>query len=289
MKTLITGSSGLIGSGLAGLLGGRGGAGLHLADIRRYPGSQRGRFHKCDFEDPQAVKRLVRLLRPERIYHLAGRFFGDYECNYGANVLPAKHIFDAVREFSPHSRVLVTGSAAEYGCVRKNPVREDAPLQPINPYGFSKMLQTRLAEFYVRVYGLDIVIARPFNIIGPGASEKLFAGRIYAQMDAYKKGLASKILVGRLDAFRDYIGVYEAAEHLRTIMKWGLSGAAYNVGSGRPVRMKDLLVRLLKENGMTFSAVNDNRPAFSAGKEVPKIYADITRLKRLTPHLGRGE
>ena len=269
----ITGGQGFLGRALAAALGAGGEWNVVQADLA-------GSGVKCDLLDQAAVLKLLGWFRPWKIYHLAGLFSGGYEENYKLNFLAAKNILDAVRELKLPCRVLLTGSAAEYGFPDKNPVPETAPLCPVTPYGFTKMLQTRLGEFYSRAYGLDIVTARIFNLTGPGISEALFPGRVSRQIEDFKSGKARRIKVGRLDAYRDYLPVGEAAAALRLVMDRGAAGGVYNVGSGRPVRMKALLARLLAEAGVPYSAV-EAAPQCAGSPGVNKIYADITRLKKL--------
>ena len=280
---LITGSNGFLGVNLAVFLEKRGDSGLYLTDIRppQFPGPVE--TIRCDLTDPGQVVALIAQVKPDQIYHLAGVFSGDYEAHYRANVLAAKNLFDAVKGAVPACRILVTGSAAEYGCPASSPVSENCPLNPINLYGFTKMLQTRLAEFYARVYGLDVVIARPFTILGKGASENLFIGRVMRQIDDYKRGETSKIIVGGLDSVRDYLKVEDAVTAFELIMKNGSAGTVYNVASGIPVRMCELLETLLLENNIPRGVVKENSPSLLRQAEVKEIYADISRLLSLKP------
>ncbi|OGR69969.1 MAG: hypothetical protein A2089_11490 [Elusimicrobia bacterium GWD2_63_28] len=234
----------------------------------------------CDLTDYAGVKRLLRAAAPGGIYHLAGVFSGDYTANYRGNFLPAKHLLDAALELGLQCRVLLVGSAAEYGAPAKNPVPETAPLNPVNFYGFAKTLQTRLGEYYSRVYGLDIVTARVFNLTGPGVSEALFPGRVGRQIAEYKGGKISSIKVGRLDSWRDYLPVEEAAAALAAVMARGAAGEVYNVGSGRPVRMKTLLADLLARNGVPYTAV-ESSPGQAGRLDVNRIYADTRKLNAL--------
>ncbi len=273
-KILITGGGGFIGRALAAHLRAGGKKNVVQADLAAGAGV------RCDFSDRTKVLKLLAGLKPRKIYHLIGVFTGGYEENYKVNFLSAKNILDAVLELKLPCRVLLVGSAAEYGLPGKNPVAETDPLRPMTPYGFTKMLQSRLGEFYVRAYGLDVVVARVFNLAGQGISEALFPGRVNRQIKDFKRGRTSRIKVGRLDSYRDYLPVEEAAAAMALVMDRGAAGGIYNVGSGRPIRMKVLLKRLLAEAGIPFSAVESAPPP--AGKpDVDKIYADISRLNKL--------
>ena len=280
-KVLVTGANGFLGLNLAASLAKREDCGLYLTDIRQPQLPGRETTIQCDLSDPAQVSKLIQDVKPDQIYHLAGLFSGDYEANYRANVLAAKNLLDAVKTSVPACRLLVTGSAAEYGCAASNPVSESCPLNPVNLYGFTKMLQTRLAELYARIYGLDVVIARPFNLLGKGASEGLFVGRVMRQIEEFKQGKTAKITVGGLDAVRDYLKVEDAAAAFELIMNSGRAGEVYNVASGLPVKMRDLLEALLTENGIPYGVVEENPALLNRKTEVKAIYADVSKFSAL--------
>lgn len=285
---LVTGAAGFLGRSLAELLS-RGGAGK-LVPVDRLAGTKAAGLPclRCDLADYAQVKKMLRSAAPSRIYHLAGVFAGGYEENYNGNFLPAKHILDAVLETGLKCRVLLVGSAAEYGEPEKNPVPETAPLRPVSFYGFTKVMQTRLGEFYARAYGADVVIARPFNLTGPGVSEKLFPGRVQSQIERYLDGKVNKIRVGRLDASRDYISADEAASALALVMDKGRTGETYNIGSGRPMRISAFLKKLLSAKGVPFSAVEPASVEVNNTRGVPVVYADVRKLHALRRSAARA-
>lgn len=232
----------------------------------------------CDLTQLSDVEKLIASVRPKQIYHLAGSFSNSYEKDYQNNVLTTKTILDALVSLKAPCRVLVVGSAAEYGVPATNPVPEEAPLKPISIYGLTKVFQTHLMAHYVSVHGLDLVMARTFNIRGKGSSKHLFMGQLYHQIEEYKQGKISKLTFGDLSAERDYIEVREAVEHYRTIMNHGATGAIYNVGSGRPIKMAELLSQILAEHGLTPDVVEQKGAKKS---QVGQIYADIQKLRHL--------
>ena len=104
--------------------------------------------------------------------HLAGSFTNDYELDYAANVLSTKNILDALLSSECKARILLIGSAAEYGAIdeEENPIAETHPLKPISIYGLTKVLQTQLMDYYYRMHQINIVMARTFNILGSRGS-----------------------------------------------------------------------------------------------------------------------
>ena len=134
---------------------------------------------------------------------------------------------------------------------------------------------------YRNLYDLDVVMVRPFNLIGEGISENLFPGRLQRSIGDLKSGKIKRIKTGSLNARRDYIHINDALVYYQLVMNNGVAGETYNVGSGRSVLLRDLLEDLLNEHGLDMSVV-DEMPVLEKNKlDVPDIYSDISKLENL--------
>ena len=238
---------------------------------------------QCDLSDPAAVQRLIQTTRPQVIFHLAGSFAGNFETDVLVNAHSSKWIFDELIRSRLDCRVVVFGSAAEYGLVSEgsNPVPESHPLNPVSIYGLTKVIQTKISSYYASTQGLDIVVARVFNLAVEGLSQRLFYGRLTALIESYKRGEIESMTFGNLAAVRDYIDLNGATTQILAILNRGIKGEIYNVGSGVPVRMEDLLCRLLKENNIPLDSFKCAPESHKRGVDVPLIYADITKVSAL--------
>ncbi len=233
---------------------------------------------KCDLSQYETTKKWIHSIAPNQIYHLAGSFTNIYETDYQNNVLSTKNILDSLVSLNIQCRVLLVGSAAEYGVPSTNPICENAPLAPVSIYGLTKVFQTFLMDHYSSLYGLDLVMARTFNLMGKGLSKNLFIGKVYDQIDRYKKGEISKITLGNLSAERDYIDIKEAMLAYQKIMNKGLKGATYNVGSGRRTEMAHLLKEILEEHGLSMDVVEKKKMPLP---KVSQIFANTEKLSSL--------
>jgi GDP-4-dehydro-6-deoxy-D-mannose reductase len=282
MRALITGASGFTAHHLIELIALKPEHELYLSDcVSGGPGN----ILNCDLTQKGQVEELIGKTRPERIYHLAGSFTNNYDIDYPVNVLSTKNILDALLKFKVPSRVLLIGSSAEYGFIdaQDNPVNEAHPLQPSRIQGLTKVYQTYLMNFYYKVYQMDIVMARTFNLFGDNkrVSKLLFIGRIREQIEKIKKGEISKILTGNLETKRDYIDVREAVKYYQKIMERGTPGEAYNVGSGKCIKMRDILIQLLEEEGLDMKVVEERASAVPDKTDIPEIRADLRKIKGL--------
>lgn len=279
MKTLITGAYGFTGKHLLNNLEGE--AAL-ISRTKRDTDSNGHKNITLDMTDYRQVNSVIQEYKPEKIFHLAGSFHNDFNVDYPINVLGTKNIFDSIVENKLDTRVLVIGSAAEFGYTtfEQNPVSESTMLNPFSDYGLTKVFQSNLMKLYCNKYGLDIVMARPFNLYGKGVSDKLFVGRVYSEIEKFKRGEIEHITLGNLNSQRDYIHISEATKHYLQIMKLGKKGEVYNVGTGTPKSTRDLLVEILTQEGLNINIVKSNEN-FLQQNDSDQIYADISKLRGL--------
>ncbi|HYC42804.1 MAG TPA: NAD-dependent epimerase/dehydratase family protein [Noviherbaspirillum sp.] len=238
---------------------------------------------QLDLRDKDQIASTVKQVEPDLVFHLAATFANDFDEAYAVNVEAARHLLEAVQGAGRPIRVVLIGSAAEYGVVQpdENPLREDRVLKPVSVYGLTKSWQTSLASLYAG-RGVDVVVARVFNLDGPGLSDRLFVGRLQSQINDVKAGRKSAIELGPLDAVRDYVETGVAAEQILAIATCGATGEVFHVASGVPVSMRDLLKKYLAEHHLDESIVKA-APILSnrTGYDVPVIYADMTRTNQL--------
>ena len=280
MKVLITGSSGFTGTHLVKYL--QRNSELKISCVTRNKQQDNTGFI-CDLTDCNSVENLIQEIKPDRIYHLAGSFTNDYSVDYANNVISTKNILDSLLKSKISCRVLLIGSAAEYGLIKEqdNPVSEDYPFNPASIYGLTKVNQTHLMQFYCQVYDMDIVMARTFNLLGKNISRQLFIGRVYQQIEEYKSGKIDKIILGDLESKRDYIDVQEAVKYYETIMVYGKTGEIYNVGSGNSVRLYDILKAILLEYDLTIDIVETRLKNYANKINVNDIFSDLSKVNLL--------
>jgi GDP-4-dehydro-6-deoxy-D-mannose reductase len=279
MRILITGANGFSGRYLIEYLLSKPAVELYLTDIQIV---EKSNYFPLDLADYQAVKGLIQKIQPQQIYHLAGSFSNDYSLDYQVNVLSTRHILESIVSSKINCRVLLVGSAAEYGqtLASDNPVKETQTLQPISVYGLTKSFQTQLMSYYFRAFGLDLVMARTFNLFGEGASPNLLIGNLYRQLADYQANKIDKIKLGNLSTQRDYISIDSAVADYFLLMNRGKSGEVYNVGSGKPILMENLVKNILQAHGLSLDIV-DYQMLTPTNNNVSTIYADVSKINAL--------
>jgi nucleoside-diphosphate-sugar epimerase len=272
-RVLITGATGALGRALTSRLR------ATSSDVILFTPSRTDAEYALDLQDRDQIRHAVERLRPDLILHLAATFSNDFDEAYVVNVAATRCLLAAVEASSQPVRVVLAGSAAEYGLVSadENPISEDHVLRPVSVYGITKAWQTELAYLHAS-RGTDVVVARIFNLVGPHISERLFAGRLYKQIKEIRSGNRIKIEVGSLSAIRDYLSLNDAVSQLLAVTEFGDAGRVYHVASGQPVTMRELIIRELAAQGLDGSIVVEGAALSNrSGYDVPAIYADMTQ------------
>lgn len=249
-RALITGGTGFIGPQLE----------RELVD-NGFEGTAVGRS-SGDVTDPQAMRRLVAEVRPTHVFHLAGVREGELDELLRINVWGTVNLLAAVAAEAPAARVLVAGSAAEYGETTREPVGEDHPLQPVTDYGVAKAAQELAAAAVAARRGLHLTRVRLFNVLGPGEPTSFVASAIAGRIAAIQAGTARPPLrTGDLSTRRDFVDVRDVARALRLAAARGDAGAVYNVCSGTATPIGRLVEELLAVAGLDIPVDPTPEPA----------------------------
>jgi len=278
-KVLVMGSDGALGTALVKELKRLNKYEIYLAS--RNPSDES--THRIDIQNKEDLRIIIKEVGPDLLFNMAASFSGDLNEALNINVISVASLLDVVKESAPECRVMLMGSAAEYGAVmpEENPIAEDHTLNPVSIYGLSKCMQLEVAKYFVR-QGLDIVICRIFNLEGAGISERLFVGRLQAEINQVLNKSKPYIELGSLSAIRDYIDLDGATLQLLTIASKGKSGEVYNIASGVPISMQELLIKHLSKHGLSLSVVKSDKGLGNhKGYDVPALYADIKKTAYL--------
>jgi GDP-4-dehydro-6-deoxy-D-mannose reductase len=215
-----------------------------------------------DVTDPQAMRRLVVEARPTHVFHLAGIRDGELDELLHVNAWGTVNVLEAVAAEAPAARVLVAGSAAEYGETTREPVDEDHPHRPVTDYGVAKTAQELAAAAVAARRGVQLTRIRLFNVLGPGEPISFVASAIAGRIAAIQAGTARPPLrTGDLSTRRDFVDVRDVACALRLAATRGDAGAVYNVCSGTATPIRRLVEELLALAGLDIAADSTPEPA----------------------------
>lgn len=274
MRAVITGASGFVGRHLRHFLESQGDevVGIDLpTDVANY-------------EDMRAA---FAASSPEVIYHLAalahvGASWGNPSAVIHVNVEGVGATLAAARDAAPSATVLFVSSAEVYGIVHPSemPITEAHAVTPASPYAVSKAAAELFATHAVRAFGQRVVIARPFNHIGPGQAPSFFVPAMVQRLLEAKAAGRTEIPVGVLTTRRDFTDVRDVVRAYRELALKGQAGEIYNVASGKDYAMSDIADQIRAE---IFPEVNfELDPQLVRPVDVPVLRGDARRLRAIT-------
>ncbi|MER5528038.1 NAD(P)-dependent oxidoreductase [Streptomyces sp. NPDC002677] len=243
MRILVLGHSGYLGTHVA-------------AGLRAVPGAQvlgggrsAGADHRVDLASvrPEQLAKTLAAVAPDTVVNCAGATGGDAVGLAEVNARGPAVLCAALRDAAPAARLVHLGSAAEYGPGTPDaPVTESAPTCPAAPYGATKLAGT----VAVTASGLDAVVLRVGNPVGPGAPAASLPGRITALLREAGPDPEAVLRLGDLSAYRDFVDVRDVARAVvLAATAAGPPPPVLNVGGGRAVPVRELVHALAARAG----------------------------------------
>ncbi|HLH87354.1 MAG TPA: SDR family oxidoreductase [Xanthobacteraceae bacterium] len=246
------------------------------ANLSQHARNPRLEIVEADVADKGAVMRAID--GAERVFHLAARAdivpsIQEPEAYYRANVDGTFNVLEAARAHGIKRFVYVASSSC-YGIPAQYPTPETAPADPRYPYALTKYLGEQLVLHWASVYRLPAVSVRLFNVYGPRARTSGSYGAVFGVFLAQLMAGKPLTVVGDGEQTRDFTFVSDVVDALVTVARSDKIGEAYNVGSGQPASVNEL-IRLL---GSPPTVAIPKRPG-----EPDCTWADTAKIRA---HLG---
>ncbi|MDY0943743.1 NAD-dependent epimerase/dehydratase family protein [Priestia megaterium] len=211
----------------------------------------------CDLSHKESVKSLIKTTKPQYVLHLAGQnHVGQSWLNpvysLEINSLSTAYLIDALRQENPSCKIVITSSALQF---------DPTSISTFNhPYGLSKTIQSLIAQSFAVLYDMNVVIAKPSNLIGPGHSKgvcSIFAQKI---IDMEKNKTENVLKVNNINDQRDFLDVRDAVSAYDILLMKGKPGEIYDVSSGKSRSLGEIINILKKMTLVDFkvhSLLND--------------------------------
>ena len=252
-SALVLGGAGFLGRWVLGALLE---IGTRVVSLDRDP---RGRLLDLDVESVQgdvaSGDRLLPDLVAERTFDLVVQAVGTGSVprslehplgDLGSNAGTTLAILETLAALDPPPLLVLVSSAAVYGDSVRLPIDEDHPLEPVSPYGVSKLAAEQYVRLYARLRGLPALSVRPFSLYGPG-QRKLVVHDLLSRLEAGEDPL---VVRGRPDVTRDFVFVQDAARGVVTLGRRApAAGEPYNLSSGRGTSLGELTASLVEATG----------------------------------------
>ncbi|WP_405983682.1 NAD-dependent epimerase/dehydratase family protein [Streptomyces sp. NBC_00872] len=263
--------------GLTGYLGGHAAEQLRaLPGVRLFGGGRAivpGPALDLAGISPGQLAERIASFAPDAVVNCAGAVGGDAVTLAEVNARGPAVLCAALREAAPRARLVHLGSAAEYGpSAHGELVTEESPTRPTGPYGATKLAGT----VAVTASGLDSVVLRVGNPVGPGAPPAGLPGRIVQQFRRAGGDPGAVVRLGDLSAYRDFVDVRDIARAvvLATTAPGPLP-PVLNIGGGRALPVRELVHGLVRAAGFR-GRVEETRDGSPRSSDVPWQCSDIT-------------
>lgn len=271
MKILVTGANGF--------------AGVHLCEYLKSAGHP-VLAPRIDLLNATDTEGALAKISPEGVIHLAAMASVGESISSPAkilrnNILAQLNLLETLRRKNSPARILIIGSADEYGKGSDRPIGEEAPLMPTSPYAVSKIGQDFLGLQYFLKYKMKIIRVRPFNHIGEGQTLGFVVPDFVKQIvDIEKSGQPGTMLVGNLETIRDFTDVKDMVRAYELALTQGIPGEVYNLGSGRGTKIGDLLNMLVDLSPVKITIKID--PSRFRNGEQQKLICNSQKFQKLT-------
>ncbi|MAB89406.1 MAG: NAD-dependent epimerase/dehydratase family protein [Planctomycetota bacterium] len=277
-RALVTGANGFVGQVMVPALAA---SGYDVIATGRRPSAD---AQQLDVTDAQACRDAVAAAAPDVVVHLAGvtylpQVFERQRESFAANVLGARNVLEAVLDAAPEARTLLVSTCSVYGSPETHelPLKEDAPLRALHPYGVQKIGVEVLGDAYGR-RGLDIVVVRPFNHVGPGMDMRLSVAFFAGQIVAAERGEREPIMrVGNLAARRDFMDVRDVVRAYLMLLQHSAPPRLTNIASGRSIAIADVLDALRARARVDMQVEND--PGRMRPLDTPDLAGDASLIR----------
>ena len=297
MRVLVTGIDGFVGSHAAEYLLGIGVDEIHGTILSKEPAPQvrhlasRLHLHIADITDRETIRQLFEEVRPDRVIHLAAQAFvpaavQDPARTFHTNILGGLSILESGRLLAARQHlcsILIVSSGEVYGRVPadRQPITEEYPLDPNNPYATSKAGIDLIAREYRRTFGVDVIVARPFNHAGPRQSPQFVCSDFGHHFALIAAGKAPAVIrAGNLEARRDFTDVRDVVRAYWLLFDRRTDESLFNVCSGRPYAIREVIELFMEITGVPVELQHD--PARFRPYDNPLVLGSFDRLNAAT-------
>lgn len=285
-NALIIGGAGFVGSYLIDQLLESKRWNVHVTKMPNERIERHGIFvHDLNILDIEQTKKVFSDVNPHYVFHLAAQSsvalsWKNPNLTVDINIKGTINVLDALREQLSKPRILLIGSGEEYGNIKDDevPIKEDNALRPGNIYAITKATQNMIGKLYSDAYGMNIVMVRAFNHIGPKQLETFVVADFCKQVAQIENSQREAILkVGNLNAQRDFTDVRDVVRAYELLVEKAKIGELYNVGSGVSYPIAKLLEMILSFSHVKIKVEVD--PSKYRPVDVPIIVADIKKIR----------
>ncbi len=244
------------------------------------------KLHYADLIDPISIESVISKIRPDEIYHLAAQSHVQISFELPKYTLDVNSggtlsVLEAVRRFSPESRVYHAATSEMFGnsCDADSFQRESTRMQPVSPYGCSKLYAHTLCNNYRNSYGMFICSGILFNHESPRRGINFVTNKVVSEAVKISKGQSKKLVLGNLKACRDW---GHAKDYVKAmwLMLQNQKPEDYIVATGESRSVDELVDYVFKSLSLSREEYLFTDKKYERPEELHFLRGDSTKIKK---------
>jgi GDPmannose 4,6-dehydratase len=241
-------------------------------------------LHFADLQDTSSLVALMRKVRPDVVYHLAGQShvgisFDMPEYTAEATGLGTLRLLEAVRQVASECRFFFAATSEIFGEPLEVPQSETTPMAPINPYAAAKVYALNLVRIYRSAYGLHASVGILFNHESPRRGENYVTRKIARAAARIARGLDRELHLGTLEPRRDWSYAVDTVAGIRKIVEAD-AGGDYVLASGVTHSVRDFCDAAFSRAGLDFRKHVVLDPSFLRPLDISETRGDASKARR---------
>jgi GDPmannose 4,6-dehydratase len=255
-----------------------------LPALRTAKAEGRMHLHYADLQDTSSLVALMRKVKPDVVYHLAGQShvgisFDMPEYTAEATGLGTLRLLEAVRQVAPDCRFFFAATSEIFGEPLEVPQSEKTPMAPINPYAAAKVYALNLVRIYRGAYGLHASAGILFNHESPRRGENYVTRKIARAAARIARGLDRKLHLGTLDPKRDWSYAVDTVAGIRRIVEAD-RGDDFVLASGVTHSVRDFCEAAFVRVGLDYRNHVVLDPNFVRPLDISETRGDASKARR---------
>ena len=241
-------------------------------------------LHPASLESYASLVKIIQRIKPDEVYHLGAQSYVDYSfkdefSTLNTNINGTHYILSALKEFSPKTKFYFAGSSEMFGKVKEVPQTEKTPFNPRSVYGISKVAGYDLTRNYREAYNIHASSGILFNHESPRRGFEFVTRKISFSAARIKKGLQKKLMLGNLNAKRDW---GHAADYVKAmwLMLQQKNPEDYVVGTGIEYSVEDFAKRAFEYVGLNYKDYVKIDKKLIRPSDVSTLLANCSKAKK---------
>lgn len=240
-------------------------------------------LHSGCVEDYGSVFRIMELVKPDECYHLAAQSFvadsfEDAHSTLNTNIVGTLNVLTAIRDVVPECRVYFAASSEMFGRVHETPQTETTPFHPRSPYGVSKVAGFDLTRHFREAYGMYACSGILFNHESPRRGMEFVTRKITHTAAMIKLGLSTKLVLGNLDAKRDWGHSRDYVEAMRLMLQQSHPDD-YVIATGETHTVREFCEAAFTAVGLDWTRYVTTSEEFRRPSDVELLLGDASKAR----------